>query len=273
LAQKYFQKESDPFTLEARRHLASKFNSYMDVLTYDPMHIAITYANDFVNRLKTIFRSDMLAYPLYLFALPGIFLLFFRSNITFTGLFLVATIFQFALINFSTFAFRYYFFLVPLLCAGMGVCVRIVWQSIPISILRIIAIFLFIPLILVGLKDTYRSAYKGLHAQDYELKGVVNKANVLIGKNSAIISRKLHIPFYLGARHIKFPEVHTLKDLRSWIEMKNLKENVFLYFGSDERIHRPDLRELEFSEKSIDWLKPVAENKGPNKWIMYQYIG
>jgi hypothetical protein len=75
LAQTFYQGEGDPFSRESRRELLEKFPNVRAVLTYDPSHMATTYVRKFFSMLKRLFRPhDLLAFPLNLLALPGVFL-------------------------------------------------------------------------------------------------------------------------------------------------------------------------------------------------------
>jgi hypothetical protein len=275
LAMRYFPAEGDPFTIEARQHLISRFSSYKDVLLHDPQHIAVTYVKDCFQYLKRNFMStELLTFPILLFSLPDIFILFLKPKNIFAVLFLVATIFQIALLGFKEYESRFYLFLIPVLAAGAGVCIQYIYTQIPQGWKQIAALILFLPVLIAGVKETryaLAGTYEDLHAQDEELGEVIPMARKLVDPTGVFVCRKEHIPFYLGIQHAKFPDVGNLAEFHVWVNDLTGNGPVYIYFGSDEKRNRTRVSELGSAERAPDWLKPLAQSRVRNKWILYRY--
>jgi len=275
LAMRYFPGEGDPFTVEARKELMARFGSYRDVLLHDPAHMAATYLKDCVHYIKTNFLSqELLIFPISLFSLPGLFLLFLHPKNRFPGLFLLATVLQVALLGFKEYESRFYLFLVPVLAAAAGTCFHHVWREIPNGWKRWAFVVVFLPLVVSGVKETRDSlagTYEDLHAQDVELGEAIAVLRAKVESNCILVSRKEHLPFYLQVRHAKFPDVKDLKEFRVWLDELPQKAPIYIYYGSDERRSRRRLNILEFAEKVPEWLKPVAGGGSKRAWILYRY--
>jgi len=274
LAMRYFPTEGDPYTIEARRELMSKFPGFTDVIAHDPSRLAAVYVKDFFKAFERTFRpQNLLAFPLNTLALPGLILLFFGQRNRFTILFLIATISQFALLNFKAYEPRFFLFLIPVLSAGMGLCVKFVWENIPKGLLRSCVLTLFIPFVFYGIIGSYKETYRNLHAQDVELKEAVPKVKTLVDlKEGIIVSRKPHIPFYVGARNVKYPNVENFDDFRTWLEGLRNGAPIYIYYGSDENRWRPNLRLLNYPEKAPIWLHFLDQGSGAVRWTLYQFI-
>jgi hypothetical protein len=275
LAMRYFSEEGDPFTVEARHHLMSKFSGYKEVLLHDPKDIAVTYAKDSVQYLKrNLVSSELLTFPFMLFSLPGIFFLFFQPAGSFPFLFFLATVLQIGLLGFKEYEPRFYLFMVPVLAAGAGVCLQSVWIRIPKGWKRAFALIIFLPIVVSGVKETKYAlldTYEDLHAQDKELEEVLSTTVPIIDPSGIFVSRKEHIPFYMNIRHAKFPDMKNMKEFRAWIEHLPEGKPVYVYFGSDEKRSRSRLGELSFRERAPDWLEPLAQSRFDNAWILYSY--
>lgn len=272
LAMRYFPTEGDPYTVEARQQLMAKFHGYKDVILHDPLFIAKTYVKDFLQYLKRNFMStELLAFPLILFALPGIFLLFFVPHGFFVVLFLIATASQICLLALKEYEARFYLFLIPVLAAGAGVCLQHLWTAIPRGWKRYTALLLFLPFLVPGMRDTQTETYRNLHAQDAELGEVIPAARNLIDPNGVLVCRKEHIPFYLGVRHEKLPDFKNFKDFHSWVAKISDTRPIYVYFGSDEKRSRPQLADLAFEEKAPGWLESISRSRTPDLWVLYRY--
>jgi hypothetical protein len=273
LAMRYFPTGGDPFTVESRRALVEKFTSYKDVFMYDPQHMAATYIKDFFKMLRVhLLSTKLLTFPLHLFALPGVFLLFFATRNPFATLFLIATLAQIALLNFKEYQPRFYLFLVPILSAGVGLCALEIRRAIPKGWKQGAALILLLPLLIVGLNKSLKGAYKQLHSQDDELIEAVAEVGKLVDPNGLIVSIKPHLPFYVGTRRAKLPDFNHSDDLRAWLESQKAMGLIYVYFGSSERHLRPQLSALISPETAPGWLEPLAKSLDSDGWILYRFI-
>jgi hypothetical protein len=272
LAMTYFPTGGDPFTIESRHQLSNKFSGFMDVLTYDPPRMIIKYTKDFLVTLKRNFeQNNLLAFPFNLLALPGLFLLFFRPGNQFMSLFLIMTIAQVALLNLKEYESRFFLFLIPIMSAGVGLCIHEVWKTIPKGWRQVAALLLFLPFVVIGLRDSFVRTYQQLHAQDVELKETVAKAKKLTDPGQLVVSVKPHVPFYFGTRSAKMPDVQSVEDFYIWLKNLPEQDNVYIYFGSSERQLRRKLAILRFPKKAPNWLAPVAQSGEPNQWVLYRF--
>jgi len=276
LATRYFPTGGgDPFTFEARQQAISRFTSYKDVLLYDPKFMIVTFVKDFFQNLKLIFLSErLLPFPLGLFALPGIFIFFFKKKNIFTILFLIATISQFILLCFHEYEARYYIFLIPVLGAVIGFCLHNILESISIGWNKKAALIFFLPFLLSGMKEirySFAETYSILHAQDKEFGEIIPMAKKLVDPKGVIVSRGQLIPFYIGVPNVDLPDIRNLEDFRVWIENTPSRGPVYIYFGSDEKIWRPKLNELLLAKRAPDWIEPIAQSRSPNMWVLYRF--
>lgn len=276
LAMRYFPAEGDPFTVEARQQLISRFSSYKDVVLHNPGYILVTYVKDTFQYMKRIFLStELVTFPILLFSLPGIFLLFLKPGGVFAPLFLVATISQVALLGFKEYEPRFYLFLVPVLAAGAGVCIEYLRAETTRGWKQAFALALFLPFLLAGVKETRDALLETreeLHAQDEELGEIIPVARKLVEPDAVLVCRKEHIPFYLGIQHAKFPDAGDLHGFRDWLRDLHGDNTVYVYFGPDEKRNRTRLGELGSAERAPGWLKPVAQSRVRNRWVLYRYV-
>jgi hypothetical protein len=268
LALTYFSQDTDRISGDARKLVEGRFHNIFDVLTYDPLHIAITYVKDFYGMLKNnLAQNLLLAFPLNLFALPGLFFLVFRTNRPFIVLFMIATLLQIFLNNFKAYEMRYYLFLIPVLGAGVGLCIKKISESIP----HFIIVIILLPFIIFGLTESFLKTYSSLHSEDRELSEAVPVVKKWLNSDTVVIARKSHIAFYTKSQLFGFPQVDTLKDLHMAIEKKWKGNPVYLYFGSAEFRRRSQFDVLGNPEDKPEWLEVVAKSNKPGNWILYRY--
>jgi len=268
LALTYFSPATDRISGDSRNLVEGRFHNIIDVLTYDPLHIAITYVKDFYGMLKNNFTQNLLlAFPLNLFALPGLFFLFFRANRPFIVLFMIATLLQIFLNNFKAYEMRYYLFLIPILGAGFGLCFKKISENIP----HLIIVIILLPFIIFGLTESFIKTHSSLHSEDRELSEAVPAVKKWLNSDTVVIAYKSHIAYYTKSKLFGFPQVDTLKDLRMAIQKRREDKPVYLYFGSAEFRRRSQFDVLDSPEESPEWLEVIAKSNKPGKWILYRY--
>jgi Dolichyl-phosphate-mannose-protein mannosyltransferase len=278
LAMRYFPTEGDPFSVKARGQLVSKFGSFKDVIMYDPIHVAKLYVKDFITMIKKNFgASNLLPFLWGIPAIVGVFLLFYHHHSAFALLFLLTTFAQIGLVNFKSYEARFYLFLVPFLSAGLGVFFQYSLKVIKGHRLRIGFCILLFLLSFPGVKWSYSTAYRNLHAQDPELSEAVDAIQKLVSGSDVIVSLKPHIAFYLGAKvfiddkYVKLPEFDNLENFRKWLLELSRRANVFIYFGSIEKRFRPQLRDLSNADNAPGWLEPMAASQDGKQWMFYRF--
>jgi len=281
LAMRYFPTESDPFTVEARQELASRFQNYMDVMSYDPYHVILEYAKDAGRTAKRIlFGSELLPFLWIWVSLAGVVLLFLEWHTPFALMFLLATVAQIGLVNFKSYEPRFFLFLIPLLGAGLGVSVKMLFQFVKMPRHQIVVWGLLLVLIVPNLRWTYYTAYRRLHKQDQELSEAVGSIRNITDKTGDFIitGRKPHIPYYNGINvfvdqgYTKLPDIKDGKELKRWLTSMNEGKNVFLYFGSYERSTRPGLAFLSDPHQAPAWLESLVYGGAGGGWVFYRFI-
>jgi len=220
------------------------------------------------------FRENILVmFPINLLALPGILLLFYKSNRTFILLFLLSTLLQISIVNFKAYDPRFFLFLVPIFGAGAGLCLQKMLQEVNSRNIRIIIFLFLIPFIVFGFYKSYPKVYNSLHSQDELFRELLQAVEKLSTQESNIVSRKPnHLSYYTNLRPFVIPMVSTEEDLKEFFQDIYNGSPIFLLFGSAEEKSRPDLKYLIFPEKSPEWLKPVARSKKTGAWVLYQYL-
>ncbi len=254
--------------------LREKFSSIGDVVRHDPMHVVKIYRQDIVRALHEIFgRKALLAFPLNWLSLAGLYLLCRSIRRPFGLLFLVAAAAQLLLVNIKSYEPRYFLFVVPLLGAGVGVMASKIfpWEHASAGRKGLIAASMGIYLGVVTYQS-YPRIHEQLHAQDRELGDVLAAVHSHVEGNAALFARKPHLPYYLGATSILFPEVSTAGQLEEVLRTRSADATpVYLYYGSAEWRKRPQFRELAFARQQPEWLEPLAVSKVPGAWAFYRY--
>ena len=274
----YFSEGGNRFAGEAEWQFLGKFDNILEVFAYDPVKIGIIYAKDFYYMLKQNFaRNAVVAFPLNLFAFPGLLLLFFRSRRpsdflrSFQFLFLVAVLMQIALMNLVAWQPRHFLFLVPIFGAGAGLCFKNILEAIRFRSLQCAMLLVLLPFIIVGIRDSVGTTHKKLHSEDQELGEAVPEIKNWLTPNSFVVVRRPHIPFYTQSQQVFFPMVDTLGDLRATLQAEWKGEPIYLYYGRDEQSRRPQFKELKSPENSPAWLEPVTKSKTPGLWVLYRF--
>jgi hypothetical protein len=276
LALTYFSPSADRISGDARRHVETKFESVVDVISYDPKHLIITYVKDLYDNLKRIFnQNSFIPFPFNLFALPGVLILCLSTRRSWHFIFIVSVLLQIALVNFKAFEARYYMFIIPFLGAGVGMLIHYLIELSRSTKFNIALSFCMLLLFFVAEKNVINDSYVILHSSDDELNEVLPAAQIELNQhvNSDVIARKPHLGYYLPYKTcFLFPQVETMNDLGKALESMWHGGTLNLFYGSAELRNRPGLSELRFGKKTPGWLQVVAKSKNPGSWVLYRYL-
>jgi hypothetical protein len=275
LALRYYRPDSLGFrgSGDVMSYLRENFQNSFQVLTYNPIHIAKTYIKDLANVSWQIFsHNKLVVFPLNLFALPGIILLCFNSRRFFIFLFIIATLLQISLVNFSTYKIRVFLFLIPVFGAGIGLCIKKIFEEISSQKVKYIILVLICFLIGVGIVGSVPTIHNRLHSQDKEFKEAIPELKKWLTPDSVLAARKPHLPYYVNCQEIGFPLVYTFYDLRENLLTQFQGYPIFLYYGRAEQYSRPELNNLKFPDKSPAWLQPIAKSHTLGGWVLYRFI-
>ncbi len=272
----YFSPSYDRVSGDARIQVETQFDSLLDVLTYDPLHIAKTYIKDLVRLAIQIPR--MLRIPLTLLVPVGLFSFLKNGtkNNRLCAFYLVLTLLQVLLINFKAYEARYFLFLLPGLGAAAGVGFAYLLSLARKRQEKRIVVAVSLACIALLLALSYRSTWQAVTSDIGELDESVPQIQKLNLDGENLISRKPHLPFYTNAVPLSFPNVETLPELECAFKAELAKttsdsNDLFLYYGTKERDFRRQFEMLLAPESSPAWLVPIVQSQQAETWVLYKY--
>ncbi len=274
MAMTFFAQGPNRVSREGATALQGKFSSIVQVLSYDPVRIVTIYRQDLVRSLDEIFaRKALLAFPFNWLSLPGLYFLYRSIRRPFGLVLLLSAVSQLLLLNFKYYEPRYFLFVIPLLGAGVGVLASRIfaWEDASAGAKAFVAASMAACVGLIGYRELPR-IHARLHAQDRELGEVLAAVHFPVERNAVLYARKPHVPYYLGAKNLLFPEVSTTAQLEEVLRARSADGTpVYLYYGSVERRKRRGLRYLGFAQRQPEWLEALAVSKVPGTWALYRY--
>ncbi len=274
LALTFYGPPDDRITWDSLEALRGKFDSSLEVLTHDPAHIAGLYTRDAL-KLPGHLLFDLVRWPLVLLSLPGLVLLAWRGRRTGTWLLLGITLLHIALINLKAWDARFYFFVLPIIGAGLGLTLQWLWQqkrlpSVPVRIAFCV--------ILIGVSYlTYKSARAAVYQfPDYYdpiLAEVVKIAKPHVPPGSIVQARKPHVPFYLDAEMAGYPDVETLEDYRAFLQGQARDKPLYVFAGRFEILNERFAGFFTDPSFPPPWLTPVATGRDTDNklWTLYHF--
>jgi|GEM_PF-6287071 len=266
LALTYFAEQGARNSDEARLAVAQRFTGLRDVLLHDPAAMARMYVSDLYELLASR-MSKLIEMPLYYAILPGLIFLI-GANLSPTLLVIaVVAVSQILLLNFKLFEARFYLFLVPWLGAAVGEMFRRVADAPwPPRVRPAVLSFLALTLFLAVGQATAKTVYILWHGQE-EVSEVVPLARRQIQPGAAILSIKPHVGFYSGAEPEFFPNLAGLAELKAYVQARDPKETLYIFYGAVERSVRPQYADLARGLPP-PWLEVVARSRKPEAWVL-----
>ena len=251
-----------------------RFRSPLDVLLHDPVHVAKIYANNLLD-LATTDVPRLIASPLNLLFLTGLFVLAIHRSTPVAMVLIVILLLQIALLNLKDFEPRYFLFIVPFLGAGLFEVARWIQgrRREPHRLRWGIGLVLLVSIVGVGVAKAALDARKTIAKLDDEPQRLFEQGvwkHVKAG--SAVVARKPQLAYFASARDIPFPHYRSMSSLHRGLETFQTKQPVYLFFGEFEHRLRPELRSLSDPKQAPVWLEPVAANS-KDRWALYRYVG
>jgi 4-amino-4-deoxy-L-arabinose transferase-like glycosyltransferase len=269
LATSYFA-GGDRNSLDAALRVTGRFGSLTEVLLHDPVHIATTYLRDLYQLLSADITM-LVEFPLCFMYLPGLLLIVGRRWSGALAIVLAILVAELLLTNLKQFQPRYYLFLVPLIGAAVGhTCWHILgleWSARWRAVLASTITLMFVAAIGLSFAKTYRGARDGM----VELAELVPASPGRIERGAAIVARKPHLAFYVGAESIHLPELDTLAVLHAFLRLQAARAPLYLLYGQIERRLRPQFQALQTATGTPHWLEVVAASAVPGQWVLYRY--
>ena len=272
LAATYF---SDNTSGDDLAEMAKRFDGLVDVLLYDPWHLATSYVKDLLANLQTILLSgSLISLPMVMLTFPGLVLLAIKGNRALFWLIVLLILPQLMVVNLKLFHARYYLFLAPMLAASAAVTINVMFTHLRQSVPRVLLIGVAGTIGIATISATISIATQRIHGGDQQIGSVIGEVDTPRFKSSCagIVSRKPHVPFYLGCPQIYFSPMDNLAELGGFLYRHSGKGPVYVYFGQDEIARRSDLFSQISSHASLEWLEAFASGSGNgNVWILYEF--
>ncbi|MGE0884414.1 MAG: ArnT family glycosyltransferase [Blastocatellales bacterium] len=261
---------------DATRKLDERFQSFGDVIAYDPARLIKRYPQNLLESLRSTFRENLVASAVAWLAWIGFAMALFRKRSKPVSVVLIAGALYLLLMALNHWETRYYFFVMTLY-AGFAVytaveCLHVVrergWMrqtgfaAIPVAI--VVAMF-------AASTVASRADVKAfLEAQPSELIGARDYlSGIGAAPNSLrIVARKPHLPYMTRQQWVFFPQVKSIEELRSWLADNRVD---YIIIGKRELKERKELKKLGDPENAPDWLKPVWVYE-PTKFILYKPV-
>lgn len=264
-------------TLEAfgdrEEMLPAHFDNTFDVLAYDPGKMLREYLKHVYQFVVGIFEVNaLLAFPLSLFAVPGILLLLLGASRALWFYMLAIAGPQILIVNIPSFLPRYSLFLIPLLGAGVGACWKQLLDSGKTRLARRLIALAFIFSAVLAFDRALTFAWRDGHAVDSELGEVVPVVRVRLKDCSGLVARFAHIPLYAGCPMVRMPNLENRQELRAFLDAETVAGTTYLYYGTREARLRSGLNFLLSLENLPPWLETVAKDP-ERQWVLLRYRG
>jgi len=278
LALTYFSPTSSKVSGDARIILESQFDNLWQVITYDPIHIIKSYFIDLATLANNIlFTQKLIGFPLFLFFIPGLFLLAMKKDKLILFYLFIITLSQLLLVNFKGYENRLYFFLVPIYGVALVIFCEYILNHYKVKLSHEFAeknkaVLAAAIITLIPLSLSAYTSIKKTRQHDRELHESVKKAQEYIPEDAIIISRKPHMPFYLKGKHYYFPTVNTFPEFENELRKNTIDKPQYVYYGAQELKTRPQFKALINGDtKNSPWLTPIISSSKPGKWNLYKF--
>lgn len=259
---------------DGTRPLARQFQSFGDVLRYDPMRLLKHYPINLYESLRASLFGGLVNVWTGMLVLPGLVLLWLERRSKARLTILSAGLIYFGLMSLNHWEARYYFF-IAVLYAGLAVYAivrlpELVQQRgwLPQRGCSLLYATLLLLLVTVSLLQsrTIMKEFLASHPQEIPLA-----RDYLRGLNAPphslkIVARKPHLPYLTQQDWVFIPQVESVDELRAWLQSHPVD---YVLISSRELKERKSLRPLRDPQVAAEWLKVVWMNKEPFG-ILYQ---
>lgn len=261
---------------DATRKLDDRFQSFGDVIAYDPARLIKRYPLNLLESLRNTFRENLVTPVVAWLACVGIVMASFRKRSKSVSVVLMAGAFYLLLMALNHWETRYYFFVMALY-SGFAVYAVAGWLSFvrERGWLRQTS-FAAIPLAIVAVMFALSVAASRedvkvfLEAQPVELIGARDYLSGItaLPNSLRIVARKPHLPYLTHQQWVFFPQVKSIEELQSWLADNRVD---YIIIGKRELKERKELKKLGDPDNAPEWLKPVWVYE-PTKFILYKPV-
>jgi Dolichyl-phosphate-mannose-protein mannosyltransferase len=258
---------------DATRALAERFQSFGDVLGYDPRRLITRYPANLYESLRNSSKETLVNQLVAWMAGFGVLLALARRRSKNVALVLIAGALYLLLMALNHWEARYYFF-VMVLYTGFAVFAAAAWLEMARSLgwlknsaFALIPVAMVATMFALSLAESRKDVTRFLDSQPTEIiaaRDYLSAVGATGGKR--IVARKPHLPYLSRNEWVFFPQVKSLDEFRSWVEANRVD---YIAVGKRELKERKELSALGKPETAPDWLKAVWVNDDP-VFILYE---
>lgn len=259
---------------EGTRGLEDVFDSFGDVLDYDPARIARHYPANLWQSFRLSLNRTLVSPWVGWAALAGLALVIWERRSRAALLVVAAGLLYFLLLGLTHWEARYYFF-VMVIYAGLAVYAAVrglellrargwlrarAWSALPVALVAL----MWVSSAAFARRDV--KAFLASHPRE-----VLGACDYLRGagvSGARIVARKPHLPAICGQEWVFFPPVKSTEELRAWLAEHPAD---YLTISSVEIKRRRELAALGDPQSAPPWLKPVWVSHKP-LYILYQVV-
>ena len=258
---------------DATRALAERFQSFGDVLGYNPRRLITRYPANLYESLRNSSKETLVNQLVAWMAGFGVLLALARRRSKNVALVLIAGALYLLLMALNHWEARYYFF-VMVIYAGFAVFAAAAWLEMARSLgwlknraFALIPVTMVATMVALSLAESRKDVTRFLDSQPTEIiaaRDYLSAVGATGGKR--IVARKPHLPYLSRNEWVFFPQVKSLDEFRAWVEANRVD---YVAIGKRELKERKELSALGKPQSAPDWLKAVWINDEP-VFILYE---
>lgn len=248
---------------DGTRLLAEKFQTFGDVLLYDPARIAQRYPETLWQSLRYSLTELLVNRWVGILGWSGLLLALWRRRSREAAVLLLAGLFYLLLMGLNHWETRYYFFLAVLYAGLAAYAIASLASLIKARagsrawLGSLVSASLLLLVWGASFRESRADMRKFLAAQPWEMAAARDYLQQQYGAGVSglrIVARKPHLPYLAGAEWVFFPPVRTLDELRIWVSQNQVD---FIVVGKRELKERRELAPLGKPSQAPEWLRPV----------------
>jgi hypothetical protein len=258
---------------DATRVLAERFDSFTDVLLYNPSRLIARYPANLCESLRLSFTDTLVNQWVAWMAWLGVVFALGRRRSNSVLLVLSAGAIYFLLVSLTHWETRYYFF-VMVLYAGFAVFATVEWLRMAREsgwlshrAFAMIPVAMVAAMFALSLSESRKDVSQFLANQPAEIIAARDYLESIGGSGGKrIVARKPHLPYLSRNEWVFFPQVKSVDEFRAWVESNRVD---YIAVGKRELKERKELASLGDPKNAPEWLKAVWVNDDP-KFILYK---
>ncbi|MFN0088053.1 MAG: glycosyltransferase family 39 protein [Blastocatellia bacterium] len=257
---------------DATRALDPRFDSFGDVLRYDPKRMLAQYPLNLWESLRLSARENLVAQFVAWMGWLGALMVLWERQSKPTLLLLVAGGLYLLLMGLNHWETRYYFFITALY-AGLAVHAATRWlalarargwlrslgfDAVPAAIVAL--------MLLMTLSQSRKLVREFLDSHPWEILAARDYLDRENAHGVRIVARKPHLPYLTRNKWVFIPQVETIEELRVWLADHPAD---YLAIGKRELKEREGLAPLGDPTQAPEWLRVAWVHKNPG-FVLYR---